>query len=187
MSASKPQRIGIWIIAVVMVIGTIASFAVIVLANENTRTDQKTQQQTLEDYKKQMKEQSEKNAAVSKPLEGYSAEAFDSASVTELKVDTLIQGDGKAAEASSTVTANYFGWTYDGKIFDSTNKEGTTTPIDFSLTGVIEGWTKGLAGVKAGSTVKLWIPEAMAYGPTAAENGQPAGPLVFIVELKEVK
>lgn len=187
MATSTPQRIGIWIIAVVMVIGTIASFAVIVLGNENTRKDSEEQQKMYDDYVKQMKEQQEKNAAASKPLEGYSAEAFDPATITELKVDTLVEGQGKTAEASSTVKANYFGWTSDGKIFDSTNKEGTVTPIDFSLTGVIEGWTKGLTGVKEGSTVKLWIPEDMAYGPNAASQGQPAGPLVFVVELKEVK
>jgi peptidylprolyl isomerase len=187
MATPTHQRIGIWIIAVVMIIGTIGSFAVIILANNNQKIDQAQQQKAYDDYMKQVKDQAAKNAAASKPLDGYSAEAFDPASVTELKVDTLIQGDGAAATATSTVNANYFGWTSDGKIFDSTNKNGTTTPIDFSLSQVIQGWTKGLTGVKAGSTVKLTIPTDMAYGATAAQSGQPAGPLMFIVELKSVK
>jgi len=187
MATPKHQRIGIWVIAVVMIIGTIGSFVAIILANDNQKIDQAEQQKAMEQYQQQMKEASEKNAAASKPLEGYNAEAFDAASVTELKVDTLKEGDGKAAEAGSTVNANYFGWTADGKIFDSTNKDGTVTPIDFSLTQVIQGWTKGLTGVKAGSVVKLSIPTDLAYGPSAAESGQPAGPLMFIVELKEVK
>lgn len=187
MATPKHQRIGIWIIAVVMVIGTIGSFVAIILANDNQKVDQAAQQKAIEDYQKQMKEAAEKNAAASKPLEGYSAESFDAAAVTELKVETLKEGDGQAATESSTVKANYFGWTSDGKIFDSTNKDGTVTPIDFSLTQVIEGWTKGLTGVKVGSTVKLSIPTSMAYGENAAQSGQPAGPLMFIVELKEVK
>lgn len=187
MATAKHQRIGIWVIAVVMVLGTIGSFFAIILQNNNQSNDAADQQQALADYQKQMKEAAEKNAASSKPLEGYAAEAFDAATVTELKVDTLKEGDGQAASESSTVNANYFGWTSDGKIFDSTNKDGTVTPADFGLNQVIEGWTKGLTGVKAGSVVKLSIPTEQAYGPNAAESGQPAGPLMFIVELKEVK
>lgn len=187
MSTSRSQRIGIWVIAVVMVVGTIGSFFVIVIANNNQATDTQKQQQAQDDYLKQMKEAAAKNAEASKPLEGYAAEAFDPASVTELKVETLVQGEGAEAKADSTVTANYFGWTADGKIFDSTNKNGTVKAIDFSLAQVIKGWTEGLTGVKAGSTVRLTIPTDKAYGSTAAQYGQPAGPLTFIVQLEAVK
>jgi len=187
MATPTHQRIGIWIIAVVMLIGTVGSFAVIVLANNNQKVDQAAQQKMVDEYQKQMKDQQEKYAATLKPLDGYKNEPFDAASVTELKLDTIVAGEGKAATAKSTVNANYFGWTADGKMFDSTNKNGTTTPIDFSLEQVIEGWTKGLTGVKAGSVVKLTIPTAQAYGESAAQSGKPAGPLMFIIELKEVK
>ncbi len=187
MATKRSQRIGIWVIAVVMLIGTLGSFFVVVIANDNAAKDQVAQQSQQEKYLEQMKQAAAKNAEASKPLDGYTAEPFDAASVTELKVDTLVHGEGKVAEASSTVTANYFGWTADGKIFDSTNKNGTVTPIDFNLKGVIEGWTKGLTGVAAGSTVKLTIPTVEAYGADAAKSGMPAGPLTFIVELKDVK
>ena len=187
MSTPKHQRIGIWIIAVVMIIGTIGSFAVIILSNQNQQADQKQQSKALADYQKQIKEQAAANAAASKPLDGYNAEAFDPSSITDLKVDTLVQGDGAVAAATSTVNANYFGWTSDGKIFDSSNKNGKVTPVDFSLGQVITGWTKGLTGVKAGSVVKITIPTDQAYGETAADNGQPAGPLMFIVQLNTVK
>ncbi len=184
MSTTRSQRIGIWVIAVVLAIGTIGSFFVIILSNKNQATDLANQQQAYLDMQKQA---AERNAAASKPLEGYSAKSFDADSVKELKVETLVQGDGAVAKADSTVTANYFGWTADGKIFDSSNKNGTVTPVDFGLNQVIEGWTKGLTGVKAGSVVRLTIPTNQAYGPNAAENGYPAGPLMFIVELKAVK
>lgn len=187
MSTSKSQRVGIWIIAVVMAVGTIGSFFVIILANDNSKIDQqaaqKLQDEQLEAYKKQLAEARKAN----KPLDGYQAEAFDKNSVTALKVDVLKQGDGATLKADSKILANYFGWTADGVIFDSTNKNGTTTPIEFGLDQVIKGWTEGLTGVKVGSVVKLTIPSDKAYGDTDNGTGQPTGPLVFIVEVKELK
>lgn len=159
-----------------------SSVAITILAvmNSNNQSDAAEQQA---DLLKQLQEQSAPN----EPLPGYSASAFDVASVTELKVETLVQGEGAAATADSTVNANYFGWTADGTIFDSTNKGGTVTPTDFPLNRVITGWKEGLTGVKAGSTVRLTIPAEKAYGAEDRGDGTPAGPLVFIVELKEVK
>lgn len=180
MATSKSQRIGIWVIAVVMAVGTIGSFFVVILANDNEKVDQQTQQQ---EYQKVVEEMRKAN----KPLEGYQAAAFDKASVTELKVETLKQGEGEVVKADSTISANYFGWSSDGSIFDSTNKNGTVTPIDFSLAQVIKGWTEGLTGVKVGSTVKLSIPADKAYGDVDTGTGQPTGPLMFIVEVKEIK
>jgi FKBP-type peptidyl-prolyl cis-trans isomerase len=191
-STTRGQRIGIWVIAVVLAIGTIGSFFVIILANNNSATDQVNQQKQQQALQKQVQqqatEQANEHAASSKPLDGYSAAAFDPSSVTDLKVDTLVQGSGKTATATSTVTADYFGWTSDGKIFDSSNQNGKVTPASFSLSQVIPGWTKGLTGVNAGSTVRLTIPTSLAYGPVGqVQVGQPAGPLVFIVELEAVK
>lgn len=191
MATSKAQRTGIWIIAVVLIIGTLAGFIAMVLAPQNEATDaaqaQKDYEKMLKEYQEKQKQQSEENAKASQPLPGFTAAAFDAASVTELKVETLVEGTGEALKADSTISANYFGWTSDGKIFDSTNKNGTVTPAEFSLTQVIDGWKKGLPGVKVGSTVRLTIPTSMAY-PTADENsGSPVGPLQFIVEVKELK
>lgn len=163
-----------------------SSAAITILAvMESGKTDNSAQQQA--DLMKQIEEQQKATNAPKEPLAGFEAEPFDAASVTELKVDVLKEGEGKAATAESTVNANYFGWSADGVIFDSTNKGGTTAPIDFPLSGVITGWTEGLTGVKEGSTVKLTIPAEKAYGATDNGDGRPFGPLVFIVELKEVK
>lgn len=191
MATSTRQRVGIWIIAVAMVVGTIAGFIAMMIQPANDAADQQQSQEDyarqLEKYQQQMKEQQEARQASSKPLEGYSAATFDADAVTELKVETLKKGDGEALAADSTINANYFGWTADGKIFDSTNQDGTVEPIDFGLDQVIEGWTKGLTGVKVGSVVKLTIPGDMAYGNEDTGTGQPVGPLQFIVEVKEKK
>jgi peptidylprolyl isomerase len=55
------------------------------------------------------------------------------------------------------------------------------------LTGVIKGWTLGLTDQKVGSKVLLTIPTDLAYGKNAAAEGKPAGPLVFVVEIKAKK
>ncbi len=185
-STSRTQRMIIWVIAIVMAVGTLGSFFIFMLpaAQKPVATQNEV------DYQKQMEEfrkaQAERQAKM-KPLDGYAAEAFDAASVPELRTEDLVVGEGKDVTESSTINANYFGWTSDGKIFDSTNVDGTVTPAEFPLNGVIQGWTKGLAGAKEGTVRKLWIPSEMAYGKDAAAQGRPAGPLLFVVEIKSVK
>lgn len=184
MATPKSQRIGIWIIAVVMIIGTIGSFAVMILANQNNKIDQANYQKQLEEYTKQQKVAQEERLKSLRPLDGYEAASFDPASVTTLQSDVLVEGSGEELAKDSGLSINYFGWTADGKIFDSTNINGTTTPNeDITLDGVIAGWTEGLTGKKVGSVVKLTIPTDKAYGADAAASGRPAGPLQFIVQI----
>jgi FKBP-type peptidyl-prolyl cis-trans isomerase FkpA len=184
MATSTAQRTGIWIIAIVLTIGTVAGFIAMILAPQNEATDAERQQA---EYEQMMKEYQAEQQKANQPLDGYAAEPFDAASVTDLKVETLKEGTGEQLADDATISANYFGWTSDGKIFDSSKKSGTTTPIEFSLNGVIAGWKEGLTGVKVGSTVKLTIPADKAYGSTDDGSGRPVGPLQFIVEIKEKK
>jgi FKBP-type peptidyl-prolyl cis-trans isomerase len=100
----------------------------------------------------------------------------------DLVVKVLKEGDGEVVAETDSITANYTGWTYaDGEKFDSSYDRGE--PATFPLTGVITGWTKGLAGQKVGSQVMLVIPEPWAY--PNAQQGQPSGTLVFFVEITE--
>lgn len=167
-----------------MAVGAVGVYFVAIIANNNDQRDQQTAQ---DDYMQQMKVAAESRGASSKPIDGYKAEAFDAASVTTLQVEDLVVGTGKDVTSESTIEANYFGWTADGKIFDSTNQDGTVAPATFSLTQVIPGWTQGLTGAKEGAVRKLTIPTDLAYGANAAANFKPAGPLVFIVEVKSVQ
>lgn len=188
MATSKTQRVGIWIIAVVMVAGTLGSFFVLIFQNDNAARDQQTQQELYAEQLKEYEKQLEEAKKANRPLDGYKATAFDADKVEKLEVKVLKKGTGKELKSDSTILANYFGWTADGKIFDSTKKENQdVTPAEFSLSGVIEGWTKGLTGVKVGSTVLLTIPGEQAYGNEDTGSGRPFGPLKFIVEVKELK
>lgn len=181
MATKTSQRIGIWIIAVVMIVGTLGAFFLPILMNSNQAKDSAEIQRIQEEINSQ-------NQTAAEPLTGYSAEPFDPASVNELKIETIKPGNGeKVATPESTVTANYFGWTSDGKIFDSSQKSGTATPIPFGLDQVIKGWTEGLTGASAGGVYKLLIPADKAYGSTDDGSGRPTGPLAFIVEVQKVE
>ncbi|NMR32220.1 FKBP-type peptidyl-prolyl cis-trans isomerase [Crystallibacter degradans] len=101
----------------------------------------------------------------------------------DLIVQVIEEGDGKEATAESTVKANYAGWNWaEGKEFDSSFSRGE--PTEFPLNGVIEGWTKGLTGLKEGAKVMLSIPTELAY---VQGQGDASGDLIFYVELVEVK
>jgi peptidylprolyl isomerase len=103
-----------------------------------------------------------------------------------LSVKVLSEGTGEVVSADDTIDANYTGWRWeDGQKFDSSYDRGAVAT--FPLTGVIKGWTLGLADQKVGSKVLLTIPSALAYGDAAAAQGKPAGPLVFVVEITAKK
>lgn len=187
MASQRGQRIGIWIIAIVLTVGTIGSFVVIVLSNSNQKIDD--QQAAAQQAAAQAQQVQAAQAAAdnSIPFGGYSAAAFDPATVTTLEVKTLVEGTGATIAATDSVNASYFGWTSDGKIFDSSQKKDAKAdaPITFPLNDVIPGWTKGLTGVKVGSTVQLNIPGSLAY-PTAYGIIPANAPLEFIVQIHSI-
>jgi FKBP-type peptidyl-prolyl cis-trans isomerase len=96
----------------------------------------------------------------------------------------LTPGTGNDHPAfTDKVKVHYTGWTSAGKMFDSSVVRGQ--PITFPLNGVIPGWTEGLQLMVVGEKRRLWIPAALAYGDHP-RGGQPAGDLVFDVELLDI-
>lgn len=99
-------------------------------------------------------------------------------------------GDGSIAGAGSVVMVQYTGWLTDGTKFDSSLDSGR--PYQFRIgdepPGVIEGWDKGIRGMRVGGKRKLVIPAELAYG---ARGFPPVIPpnatLVFDVELLGAK
>lgn len=171
-----------------MVVGTFAGFAAIILVPKNQATDRAQLDSEYKAYMEQIEKAQAERLASLKPLDGHAATPFDAAGVTTLSSEVLVAGTGAALTETSGMSVNYFGWTADGKIFDSTNVNGTVTPNgDITLDGVIVGWKEGLVGKTAGSTVLLTIPGDKAYGNTDTGSGQPVGPLKFVVQIIEVK
>jgi FKBP-type peptidyl-prolyl cis-trans isomerase len=187
MASQRSQRIGIWIIAVVMIVGTIFSFVVIILENNNSASDQATQDKATAAAQQQQLASAQANAASSEAFGNYAAQTFDGSSVTSLKVETLVQGTGDTIKATDSVNVSYFGWTSDGVIFDSSQKKNVAdAPITLALNQVIAGWTTGLTGVKVGSVVRLTIPADQAYGATGSGVIPANAPLQFIIEVHKI-
>jgi peptidylprolyl isomerase len=106
------------------------------------------------------------------------------AAPTALVSQDLIKGNGATVKESDTLTVNYVGVTLvGGTKFDSSFDRGE--PASFPLTGVIKGWTQGLAGKTVGSRVLLVIPKDLAYGD--AGQGEAKGDLVFVVDILGAK
>lgn len=107
--------------------------------------------------------------------------------VTELKITDDVVGTGAEVKPGDTVTAHYVGVSAsNGQEFDSSWSRGA--PTQFPLNGVIEGWQKGLVGMKEGGRRTLVIPASMAYGQTPPPGSgiAPGATLVFTVDLVSV-
>jgi len=108
--------------------------------------------------------------------------------VADLKIEDLVVGTGAAAKAGDQVSVHYTGWLTDGTKFDSSLDRGEPFAFTLGQGQVIEGWDKGVEGMKVGGKRKLTIPPDMAYGDQGAgEVIPPNAVLVFEVELLAVK
>jgi FKBP-type peptidyl-prolyl cis-trans isomerase len=107
--------------------------------------------------------------------------------VDYLQCQELKVGTGATATATSTVTAIYTGaLASNGTIFQSS--EDTGQPFTASLSsGVIQGWSAGLPGMKVGGQRRLFIPAQYAYGAQSVSGIPPNSDLVFDITLLAVK
>jgi FKBP-type peptidyl-prolyl cis-trans isomerase len=119
------------------------------------------------------------------------APAATVAPVTELKIEDQVVGTGAEAGPGKMVTVHYTGTLTNGSKFDSSLDRHE--PFSFRMSKdpasrmVIEGWEKGLTGMKVGGKRRLIIPPQLAYGP---EGHPPVIPpnstLVFDIQLLSV-
>jgi FKBP-type peptidyl-prolyl cis-trans isomerase len=107
----------------------------------------------------------------------------------KLEIKDVKVGTGPAAKNGDMITVNYTGKLTNGKVFDTSKKPGGQP---FTLTlgkgQVIEGWEKGLVGMKVGGHRILRIPPAMGYGAAGAGTDiPPNATLIFDVELVRIE
>ena len=102
--------------------------------------------------------------------------------IAELKTVDIKVGDGEEVLAGDCVTALYYGTlATDGTKFDGNYETGKA--IEFSLNGVIAGWTEGIPGMKVGGVRRLEIPAAKGYGAQSQGSIPANSDLVFEVEI----
>jgi len=149
--------------------------------------DEATVRDAFTEIQKKIEDAESKNADVyAKEGEDYLAENAkrDEITVTEsgLQYEVMTAGDGEIPTANSTVRTHYRGTLINGEEFDSSYSRNE--PTEFSVNGVIKGWTEALQLMTVGSKWKLHIPYDIAYGAQGA--GGAIGPyqaLIFEIEL----
>ncbi len=102
----------------------------------------------------------------------------------KLQKRVLVEGDGDPITKDSFIAVRYLGQVFRNKRpFDESYSAADPTVLD--INGVVQGWTRGLQGVKAGSRVVLVIPPKLGYGkqgqPSAGIKGRDT--LVFVIDV----
>ena len=103
--------------------------------------------------------------------------------------EDIVKGKGPGAKPGDTVIVDYVGVSFSsGQEFDASWDTGQPFPVQLGAGNVIEGWEKGLVGIKKGGRRKLTIPPEHAYG---AQGAPPAiGPnetLVFVIDALDIQ
>jgi peptidylprolyl isomerase len=97
----------------------------------------------------------------------------------------LVEGEGAAAKKGDKLKVKYVGLAWStGQEFDASWDRGDTIDVELGAGNVIQGWDRGLVGMKVGGRRVLSIPPSLGYG----EQGQPPSiapneTLVFVVDL----
>ena len=107
--------------------------------------------------------------------------------LTELHINDVKVGTGKAVVKGALISVHYRGTLADGSEFDSSHQRGKPFQCVIGVRRVIQGWDKGLMGMKEGGVRHLQVPSHLAYGerqigPFIA----PHSDLYFEIELLEV-
>jgi FKBP-type peptidyl-prolyl cis-trans isomerase FkpA len=108
-------------------------------------------------------------------------------SQTDLRV-----GTGDEAVSGSTIGVRYTLWLYDSSKPENKGLQLESTaggdPFSFQLGArqVIEGWERGVPGMRVGGQRRLVVPPDLAYGDTRTGVVPPNATLVFDIELVTV-
>ena len=102
--------------------------------------------------------------------------------------EDIVKGTGPGAKPGDTVIVDYVGVSFStGEEFDASWDSGRPFPVQLGAGGVIEGWEKGLVGIKKGGRRELIIPPEQAYGAQGAPPSiGPNETLVFVIDAVEI-
>lgn len=104
----------------------------------------------------------------------------------EILAQDVQVGTGQEALPGRQVTVEYTGKFTNGKVFDTSVGRGS---FIFSLGSgqVIQGWDKGIVGMKVGGKRILTVPPEYGYGPSDYGPIPGGSTLIFEVELLNVQ
>ena len=79
-----------------------------------------------------------------------------------LQYKVIKEGNGTIPADTTKVKVHYEGRTIDGKVFESSYKNGQ--PVEIMPKQFIPGWTEALTHMPAGSIWEVYIPQELGYG-----------------------
>ena len=125
------------------------------------------------------------NQAAGKPDVG----PIEGAPPADLVIEDITVGDGPEARKGQVVTVHYVGVAHStGREFDSSWNRNDTFAFGLGGGQVIDGWDKGVAGMRVGGRRKLTIPPHLGYGNRGAAGViKPGETLIFVVDLLGVR
>lgn len=98
-----------------------------------------------------------------------------------LQYKVIKEGNGVIPTDTTKVKVHYEGRTIDGKVFESSYKNGQ--PLDIIPKQFIPGWTEALTHMPVGSIWEVYIPQNLGYGERQAGDIKPFSTLIFKIEL----
>ncbi|MFI9204496.1 FKBP-type peptidyl-prolyl cis-trans isomerase [Streptomyces sp. NPDC053048] len=108
---------------------------------------------------------------------------------SDLEITEIWEGDGPEAKAGDVVKVHYVGVALStGEEFDASWNRGSALEFKLGAGKVIEGWDRGIQGMKVGGRRRLVIPAHLAYGERGAGGGviAPGETLIFVCDLMGV-
>lgn len=107
----------------------------------------------------------------------------------DLLIEDEVVGTGTEATVGKRVVVHYAGVAWStGREFDASWDRGSTFDFLLGAREVIEGWDRGVKGMRIGGRRRLTIPPALGYGSRGAGGVIKGGEtLVFVVDLIDVR
>lgn len=111
-----------------------------------------------------------------------------SANVPFQTVDITV-GTGAEATVGRQATVAYAGWLYDASAAQNKGRQFDSGVFTFTIgTGVIQGFTRGVTGMRVGGQRRVVIPPELGYGAAGAPPNIPGNAtLVFDIELRALQ
>lgn len=92
-------------------------------------------------------------------------------------------GEGPTVVAGDSVTVRYIGFFMNGGIFDSSE----SMTYVHKTNRMIKGWEEGIEILNKGASAVFLIPSDKAYGSTGHGPIAPNVPLIFVIEVLNIK
>lgn len=189
MATAKSQRIFIWVIAIVMSVGTLGAYFVTILANQNGAVPSTQDAALQKQYEEYLKQQAACPSDSTQPVQAVSPPPVPPAikpveSVPVLKTEDVTVGSGDEIKTGDCVELFFHGvLAKDGKAFQGGDNYASGKPYRSLTTGFVPGFSKGLIGMKVGGERKIYIPSAEAYGAQAQGEIPANSDLIFAVRI----